>query len=375
MAMDVNGDGKLDIVCINGVDPLTGNPQPLKIKVFLNNPDGNAPGTLVGQTWNYSSAPNDPATGSPDDCKQNDQWFAGDFNGDGLADLAKLMPDNSTQSVRVYLNQNGSYLAAHWINQSGKFFRSDGITRAYTWAVGDFNGDGLIDFVRIPKSNNPDNTTTADVFLSTGSVSTRFTAAQAWLTLTAPERGVVQAGDYNGDGRSDLTVISDYFESNSTLDPALDSPTVDDSALADPADGSGYNIDSVDSSAETVASTGYTVTTTRDVYLSNGGGFYLASTGPDMVMQSSSPKPRAKNLTADFTGDVRYALRAMRRSPGFAIAVALTLGIGIGVNGIVLTKSWRSRQESAISGFAGSAQARVLRFETVIPPSWLPVAP
>src|SRR5947207_3907010 len=359
MAMDVNGDGKLDIVCINGVDPLTGNPQPLKIKVFLNNPDGNAPGTLVGQTWNYSSAPNDPATGSPDDCKQNDQWFAGDFNGDGLADLAKLMPDNSTQSVRVYLNQNGSYLAAHWINQSGKFFRSDGITRAYTWAVGDFNGDGLIDFVRIPKSNNPDNTTTADVFLSTGSVSTRFTAAQAWLTLTAPERGVVQAGDYNGDGRSDLTVISDYFESNSTLDPALDSPTVDDSALADPADGSGYNIDSVDSSAETVASTGYTVTTTRDVYLSNGGGFYLASTGPDMVMQSSSPKPRAKNLTADFTGDGKEDLirifatylNIYLSNPGYQdLMRSITDGMGAktsvdyqpltGINGIpVFTKS------------------------------------
>ncbi|MEX2154924.1 MAG: ABC transporter permease [Gemmatimonadaceae bacterium] len=37
----------------------------------------------------------------------------------------------------------------------------------------------------------------------------------------------------------------------------------------------------------------------------------------------------------DFVGDLRYAMRAMRRSPGFAIATAVTLGIGIGVNGIV----------------------------------------
>ena len=44
---------------------------------------------------------------------------------------------------------------------------------------------------------------------------------------------------------------------------------------------------------------------------------------------------RGARLLADFTGDVRYALRAIRRSPGFALAVALTLGIGVGVNGIV----------------------------------------
>ena len=37
----------------------------------------------------------------------------------------------------------------------------------------------------------------------------------------------------------------------------------------------------------------------------------------------------------DLGADVRYALRGMRRGPGFALAVAVTLGVGIGVNGII----------------------------------------
>ena len=44
---------------------------------------------------------------------------------------------------------------------------------------------------------------------------------------------------------------------------------------------------------------------------------------------------RGARWLADVGADVRYAVRGMRRSPGFAIAVALTLGIGIGVNGMV----------------------------------------
>src|SRR5262245_39496904 len=44
---------------------------------------------------------------------------------------------------------------------------------------------------------------------------------------------------------------------------------------------------------------------------------------------------RGARWFADLGADVRYALRAMRRAPGFAIAVAITLGVGIGVNGMV----------------------------------------
>jgi predicted permease len=45
---------------------------------------------------------------------------------------------------------------------------------------------------------------------------------------------------------------------------------------------------------------------------------------------------RGARLLDDLGADLRYALRAMRRSPGYALAVALALGVGIGVNGIVV---------------------------------------
>jgi predicted permease len=60
----------------------------------------------------------------------------------------------------------------------------------------------------------------------------------------------------------------------------------------------------------------------------------LAFGGMDAHREAMRDGRGARWLT-DMGADMRYALRSIRHSPGFAIAVALTLGIGIGVNGIV----------------------------------------
>ena len=60
----------------------------------------------------------------------------------------------------------------------------------------------------------------------------------------------------------------------------------------------------------------------------------LASFGGMDHHRESMRDERGARVFADLSADVRYALRGMRRSPGFALAVALTLGFGVGVNGI-----------------------------------------
>ncbi len=261
-AVDVNGDGKLDIICINGPNPTTGAPQLLTVTAFIN--QGN--GTFNGVQWNYTSASGDPGSATKDYCKSSDRWMVSDFNGDGLPDLTKVMLDGgggggpASTSVRIYQNQNGSFLAKTLIYHSPGFYESDGSTFAYTWLTGDFNGDGLVDLARVPKTANTQGATTVSVYLSTASLSTGFTAPQSWLSLTLGESDVVQAGDYNADGRSDLLRFHDQANG-----------------------GQGG------------------CTTTRSEYLSNGvNGFYLQSTGSYQLPAVPSAN---NNLTADFNGD------------------------------------------------------------------------
>jgi hypothetical protein len=165
LAADVNGDGILDLVVLNGSG---------SISVFLGMTGGQFPSTPSGV---YATGPSPVAA------------VIGDFNADGMLDVAVASGDG----VDILLgNGNGTFQASTPIsNFSGT---ADGI------ATTDFNLDGIPDLV---VSNTGGST--VSVLLSAGNGS--FQAAipcSLGAGVTSPT--AIGIGDFNNDGTPDIVV-------------------------------------------------------------------------------------------------------------------------------------------------------------------------
>jgi hypothetical protein len=122
-------------------------------------------------------------------------WTAGDFDGDGKADVAHIWDDEGI-SIDVYRSTGSSFELQHWATKAG------GIWAGQAWAAGDFSGDGKSDLAVIFDEGGK---VSIGVHVSDGSRFTEtpfvvrddsFVAGQKWV-----------AGDFNGDKRDDLARV------------------------------------------------------------------------------------------------------------------------------------------------------------------------
>jgi Bacterial Ig-like domain (group 3)/FG-GAP-like repeat len=167
VAGDFNGDGIQDFATAN----ISGN----NVTVLL--------GTISG---GFSEAPGSPfeaGTGP-------NSLVVGDFNGDGIEDLAtaNVVSDNITVLLG---NGSGGFTAAAPGPSPGGVFV----------AVGDFNGDGIQDLITINKPYSRVN-----VLLGNGSGA--FTPATGSAFAAGGDPVSVVVGDFNRDGNQDLAIAN-----------------------------------------------------------------------------------------------------------------------------------------------------------------------
>jgi VCBS repeat protein/FG-GAP repeat protein len=123
----------------------------------------------------------------------------GDFNGDGMQDLAVANDTVGIGSVSVLLgNGDGTF-------QPAQNFAAG--SSPFSVAVGDFNGDGVPDLAVA-------NLNSINVSVLLGNGDGTFQPAQNFGVGTGPRSMAV--GDFNGDGKLDLAVAA-LFTSVSVL--------------------------------------------------------------------------------------------------------------------------------------------------------------
>jgi hypothetical protein len=175
---DFNGDGIPDVV-VGGGGAYGSYTPDVYVEVVLGNGDGSFGNPMsiqfTSNIFNWFGLPPFPAVG--------------DFNGDGIPDV--VVADPNVRQVSMYPGKGDGTFGTPVIVTSGSAMN--------TIAVADFNRDGILDLAVTNTSNG-----SISIFLGKGDGT--FTAGQVVPTGAAPDATTV--GDFNGDGIPDIAVFN-----------------------------------------------------------------------------------------------------------------------------------------------------------------------
>ncbi len=176
MLADVNGDGRLDLVCGNGA-PL----KPQSNTVYLN----------VGGEFVFEKTPSWKSFPA----KDTRSVALGDLDGNGALDLVCGNMGSSGDSNTVYLNLgNGLDTIPAWASAA--------TNRTASVAIGDINGDGLLD---LACGNGGEFQTDSNaVYLNLGMTGSVFETVPSWQSAQIGKTVSVALGDVDEDGDLDL---------------------------------------------------------------------------------------------------------------------------------------------------------------------------
>lgn len=125
------------------------------------------------------------------------RWVAGDFDGDGKTDLGAAWNNDGLTTLTLRKSDGTKFTHVHWLHNAGRWFD------ASVFLAGDFNGDGNSD---IAQMWNDIAHNSIKVYLSNGSA---FQPARDWQTRDGGIPAIVKwvPGDFNGDGKTDIVAV------------------------------------------------------------------------------------------------------------------------------------------------------------------------